>query len=345
MKKLLTSILILAVGLSILSGAALAKDQFFNPAKRDASPQLVSLIGEAIGLTTGGIQSRSPQGDTYIVDQAEVVVSEGIAPNVQKPIQFEGSVAAVDRNDELFDVTLVGSDLSAFSVDSETVYQGGITSFADITSDMQVSITATQGADGSWRVLSVVNQSPVTQNTDRQTGTSSGEGSHGDEGEGHETPTAPKINVGGRVTSVGAASLTIQTQGGDPMTFAIGESTIISSYNGSHDSLDDIGVNFTVAVIYYEDQMQDGLRLAYRVVVSNEGIAFNAHQQGWVTAVGGSSFTITTNAGAAYTFNFNGSSQIRGVGSFAELATGMRAFVYYTDDGGTLTAKGVQVWP
>ena len=340
MKKLVFSMLIVAVGLTILAGVAIAKDQLFAQVLPDESPPAVALIGEAVGITTGGLQSRSRQSESYTVEQSDAVVASFDA-SVQKPTEFEGSVSAVDLNDGLFDVSVVGSDLSAFTVDSDTVFEGGITSIEDLTSDMQVSIVATQEDSGSWRVISIINHTPVAMISGGETSPQSSDGSH----DGSEYTTAPKINVGGRVTAVGADTLTIQTQGGTPMTFAIGESTIFSSYLGTHDSLEDIKVNFTVSVIYYEDEYLNGLRLAYRVVVSNEGIAFNAHQQGWVTEVGASAFTITTNWGTVYTFSVDGSTQVKGVGSFAEITTGMRAFVYYQDLGGSLLAKGIQVWP
>jgi hypothetical protein len=320
MKKLVSSILILAVGLSIISGVVIAKTQFTSRVIAAANPPAAeTVIGDA--LTSTSTQAGFAQA---------VFASEAA-----KPTRFEGSVSAVDRNDALFDLNLVGSDLTAFHVDSLTEYQGSLSSFQDLSAEMSVSLMAVRGADGGWHVLSILSQSPVSQPTTGQTESSPEQ----------ENVNSTKVNVGGRVTNVGADTLTIQTQGGTPITFAITAETIISSYIGGHDSLDDIQVNFTVAVIYFEDAMLNGLRVASRVVVANEGIAFNANAQGWVDSASASQLTMTTNQGTTYTFTVDGSTQVRGVGSASEIGPGMRVFVYYQDTGSGLLAKGIQVWP
>jgi hypothetical protein len=319
------------VGLSIISGAVFAGVQF-NKKTITAADQAaaVPVIGDA--LTSASAQTG--------------FVEDAFAVEAAKPIQFEGSVSAVDRNDSLFDLALVGSDLTAFLVDDRTEYLGSLGSFQDLSANMSVTLTAVQDAEGRWHVISILSETPVNQ-----TGSGGhGGGNGGDHGESDSGPHdgdagSTKLNTGGRVTNVGADTLTIQTQGGTPMTFAITETTIISSHIGSHDSLDDIQVNFTVAVIYFEDEMVNGLRAAFRVVVANEGIAFNANAQGWVDSVGASTLTMTTNQGTSYTFTIDGSTQVRGVGSFSEIAAGMRVFVYYQDTGSGMLAKGIQVWP
>jgi hypothetical protein len=342
-QKLLLSVSIMAVGLIIISGGVLAKGQLFEQVLIEEKSPLVALIGEAVGFTSGKSQTSSLEGEAAAAAQPVVYLDQE-AGSANQPTQFEGTVAAVDLNDGLFDLSFDGSGVSAFHVNSETAFQG-VSDFRGLSANMQVSISAFQKADGSWQVVSIQKHGQAEGNPDN--------GDHGDNGDPPppngdpipEHPNANKVDVGGRVTSVGADTLTIQTQGGTPMTFAIGPETMINSHIGSHDSLDDIKVNFTVAVIYFDGDMLNGHRLAYRVVVANEGIAFNANQQGWVDSVGADQFTITTNFGASYTFMVDATTQVKGVGSFAELAAGMRAFVYYQDNGGTLLAKGIQVWP
>lgn len=334
-KKLATSLLVLVVGLGIITGAVIAKDQIVQQVQTVKSPPLEAVSGQAGEIITGGLSFRKLAEDTGTVGQAVVIPAGAAAPAEPEQIQFEGPVSAVDLNDGLFDLDLGGSGVTAFHVDSQTSFQGDLSGFKNLSADMKVSIVASRAEDGSWRVVSILNQSPLTSTE-----------SNGDQNVPRpELIGLQKYNVGGRVTSVGADSLTIQTQGGTPMTFAITEATMFNSYIGGHDGLEDIEVNFTVAVIYYEGQVVGSYPEAYRVVVSNEGVAFNPYQQGWVDSVGASSFTITTNWGATYTFTVNASTQVQGVGSFSEITVGMRAFVYYKDMGGSLLAKGIRVWP
>ena len=340
MKKVVTSILILAVGLTIISGAVLAKDQIIEYILPEEVAIGSAAIGETGGLTGDGTQSSGLKGETSFEAQPVQYL-----PEAEQSTQFEGTIAALDSDDKMFDLSIEGSGVTAFYVSPQTSFEGDLSSFGDLSADMQVSVSAVQNADGKWQVVSLAYEGAVEDqapNGDEQVPEPE---PNGDGEPKQDHLNMYKMNVGGRVTSVGADTLTIQTKDNQPMTFAIGESTLFNSHIGSHDSLDDIKVNFTVAVIYFEGEMLNGHRLAYRVVVANEGIAFNPYQQGWVDSVGADQFTITTNQGATYTFMVDASTQVKGVGSFAEMAAGMRAFVYYQDMGGTLLAKGIQVWP
>lgn len=329
-KKTVNSILIVAAGLAILTGAVLAKDQIIENILPVIAPAENAAAEDAVPPPRTRFQLIVP-----IEKPSAEENPEAILPQSKQTTQFEGKVSAVDRNDKLFDLFMGESGVTAFYIDANTSFEGDLSAFNSLGPDMQVTITAVQKEDGNWYVVSLTYSGPV-----EKPGSSSSEEKPNEYYIGKN-----KLNVGGRVTTVGADTLTIQTKDGTPMTFGIGESTIISSYSGSHDSLDDIKVNFTVAVIYYEGDMLNGHRLAYRVVVSNEGIGFNPYQQGWVDSVSAGQFTITTNQGVSYTFMVNGSTQVKGVGSYAEIAAGMRAFVYFQDNGGTLVAKGIQVWP
>jgi len=381
LKRITFGLLILFVGLSLVGGEVSASDQVGPKALTDHTNK-VAIVGEVVDATADGFQVLSLQGELFDVEHSDglkirwrpmgeasfedvsvggwvivsflnspgmesmpsqiILLGEDFDPASFKAFRFEGTVAAVDLQDGLFDL-LVDADMKGFFVDHRTRFLGDLTSLEDLTEEMLLSVLAFEEDDGTWRALSILNDTSMDDSEEEIEEPTDGE-SNGEEPK-PENPFGKKIDVGGRVTAIGADSLTIQTKGGTPMTFAVGPDTIFNSQVGSHSGLGDLQVNFLVVVVYYEDAMLNGLREAYRVVVANEGIGFNLNKQGWVDSVSADQFTMTTNQGDSYTFMVNGSTGVKGVGSFSEIAAGMRVFVYYADNGGSLVAKGIQVWP
>lgn len=330
---------------------------------------IMLLVLAGFGLISGEANAQVKRGRKAQTDE------------YYRTVQFEGSIAAVDPGDGMFDLILDESsnDLTAIFVNENTKFKGILTGLEDLNADMNLSIWAVSGSDGLWYAVSIIAESPkIVFENENSTSTSTSSSSlsvepkhtDGEHGSGeYENNTSPKPNSGntnngddgdyfseiytgkpklnsvGRVTAVGSETLTIQTNDGTPRTFSVDDKTLWNSYWSEQDSLSEIGLNYKVSVIYIEGDTYLGLQRAYRLAILNGGTAFNPHQQGWVQSVSPNEMTIKTNQGAVYSFEIESYTNVKGVGSYSEIAPGMRVFVYYKDMGTELCAVGIQVWP
>ena len=143
-KKVVNSILIVAAGLAILTGAVLAKDQIIE----NILPAIAPVENAAADDTAPPPRTRL-QLIVPIKKPSAEENPEAILPQSKQTTQFEGKVSAVDRNDKLFDLYMGETGVTAFYIDANTSFEGDLSAFNSLGTDMQVTIQAVQKADGN----------------------------------------------------------------------------------------------------------------------------------------------------------------------------------------------------
>lgn len=246
-----------------------------------------------------------------------VILPEDFDPANLKGVRAIGEVTQVNNGQGTFEILSRGGDSLSLSVDENTRYDGLLAGFDDLEKGMNVAVLARAQEDGTLLAKLVGARDPENLRFEK---------------------------TGGKITAIGASSLTILSREQEEHTFAITGETRFISRDNVVQGLDDLEAGLPVIILTAKDGSPDE---AAGVVVLDKAILELERVRGEVQSAGGSHLTLIVD-GETYNFTVDEHTRIRGreINDLNDLKNGMKAGVLYLEqEDGTLLAKGILVAP
>jgi RecJ-like exonuclease len=222
--------------------------------------------------------------------------------------RYVGTILSVDAANMTFKIANNKGGSPTIHVDSNTVYRGQASSFADLAASQYVNVTVTKTSGSNVaKIVNVLKAQKI-------------------------------VKITGKITAIDTSAFTILGSDGNTYILQVTAKTAFSG-KGVVD-FSGLVTGMTVKVTYRD--MGNGILRAQTVEVTQLSMTITGH----ITAIHSSSFTILGVDGVTYTFKVNANTTYSGNGvtSFTELAKGMKVKVTYTElSNGTLRATKVVV--
>lgn len=261
-----------------------------------------------------GVNNR-PDSEGDFSARLVVILPEDFDPAEVQARPVLGEVTQINNGQNTFEMLTAAGDTLTFSVDENTRFAGTIASLTDLEKGLKVAVLAVKQADGTLLAKLVGTHNPENIRFDQ---------------------------VGGKISAIGADSLTILTRDGESRTFSVAADTRFASREGSYQGLDDLEVDLPVLILVDKDGSPDQ---AAAVLVGDDAILGLERMHGEVQSAGGDHLTlIVDDETVKFSVAENVRIQGRGIGSLADIKNGMKALVLYSvEEDGTLLAKGILV--
>lgn len=357
-KRLRLALLVGMLLASLLTGVASAEEEIAQKFAHDGGPHRRFLVGQVTALIDDQFELEALNGNSFTIlvtgetvfhdrrgeeevdagfddletgmwvgirnrRDAEGQVFAGLVVFLTKdfdPTEFEGVHAAgevdkINNGQGNFAVITRAGDEMTFSVDEETRFAGGISDFEDLEKGLMVAVLARQQSDGS-----VLAKLVGSRKFDRP----------------------PKAKFGGKISELGASSLTIVTRAGDEMTFSVTDETRYGSRTGEVNGIEDLEIDMAVVVVTRPVAHDEALG----ILVLDLALLKLERVRGEVQSAGGSHLTLIVD-GEKIDFTVDENTRIkgRGIDDLNDIKNGMTAGVLYlVKEDGTFLAKGILVW-
>lgn len=266
-----------------------------------------------LGRWVGVNNRRNAEGEFSA--RLVVILPEDFDPADIQARPAVGEVTQVNNGQSTFEILTAAGKTLTFGVDENTRFAGIIASLTDLEKGLKVSVLAVEQEDGTLLAKLVGARNPENIQFEK---------------------------IGGKISAIGADSLTITTRDGESRTFPVTDETRFASRDGSYQSLDDLEVGLPVLILVDRDGSPDQ---AAAVLVLDEAILGLERMQGEVQSAGGDHLTLIVNGETVnFTVGEHARIQGRGISDFNDIKNGMKAMVLYSvEEDGTLLARGILV--